>query len=120
MSCKSLLVVGALMFVTMRATAAPLPAVPDLPTANSMNEAPKPPEQKTYTMTIYNGPKVTRKTFVWENGSWYEDNYDVFFRDCPRSPWRFYGAYSSPRCAEDAACSLRANGYLASVRQHCS
>jgi hypothetical protein len=90
--------------------------VPELP-------PPQGPEQPaTHTMTINNGDCVVRKTFVWENGSWQaydECNVtDVFFRDCPSSPWRFYGTYGSPRRAEEVACALRANGNLASVQHH--
>jgi hypothetical protein len=120
MSCKSLLVLGALMLATMQATAAPINVVGVMPPANLMNEAPRPPEQKTYTMTIYNGPKVSQKTFVWENGAWAEVRFDVYFRDCPREPWQYYGAYSSPRNAEVAACSLRTTGIQVDVRPHCS
>ena len=84
---------------------------------------PGPEQPKTHTMTIYNGSKVSQHTFVWENGSWrlcdHCDRYDVFCRDCPRSPWHFQGTYCSPRRAEEVACSLRANGNLASVRHHC-
>jgi hypothetical protein len=110
---------------------ASLPKVPGLltppsaPLANPMNEAPEPltqpePEQpRTHTLTIYNGAQVVRRTFIWQNGSWRScgdcNTYDVFFRDCPRSPWHFYGTYSSPRRAEEIACSLRASGNPASV-----
>jgi hypothetical protein len=115
MSCKSLLalpLVGALVLIL---------------TGSVLAESPSqlgPPDQlRTHTMTIYNGDHVMRRTFVWQNGSWRTcenfDRCDVFCRDCPRSPWQFYGTYSSPRRAEEVACFLRANGNLASVRHHC-
>ena len=108
MSCKSLLalsLVGAVvLFLTESASAKP--------------------EPNRHTMTIFNGAHVVQQNFVEKNGSWRNcgefKNYDVFFRDCPRSPWRYYGTYYSARRAEEAACSLRANGNLASVRQHCA
>ena len=104
MSCKSLLalsLVGAVvLFLTGSASANP--------------------EPNRHTMTIFNGAHVVQQNFVEKNGSWRNcgelKNYDVFFRDCPRSPWHFYGTYNSPRCAEEVACSLRAKGNLASVR----
>jgi len=113
MSCKSLLVlplVGTLaLFLTgsVSAQAAAEPASEQL---------------KMHTVTIYNGSKVSQRTFVWENGSWRSwddcDHYDVFCRDCPQSPWHFHGSFNSPCRAEEAACSLRASGNLASVRHY--
>jgi hypothetical protein len=145
MSCKRLLalpLVGALVvFVTGTALANPYP--PQLPTCSpapvwppacsaaparsslSPGELPAlelPPNRQT--MTIYNGPHVVQHNFVETNGSWRSTgefkDYDVFFRDSLRVPWRFYGTYYSAPSAEDAACILRANGNLASVRPHCA
>jgi hypothetical protein len=114
MSRKNLLtlpLVGALVLLLTGSVLAEPPPVPG------------PEEPRTHTMTIYNGGHVVRRTFVWHNGSWRpcEDfhHHDVFVRDCPRSPWHFQGTYRSPRRAEEVACSLRANGNLASVRHHC-
>jgi hypothetical protein len=100
------------------------PALPE-PCANSTPALPPIPEQPiTHTMTINNGAKEVRQTFVQRDGEWRAcreiQQYDVFYRDCPRSPWRFYGTYYSSRSAEEAACALRANGNLASVRRHCA
>ncbi len=82
------------------------------------------PQPTRHTVTILNGDNVVRQNFVEKNGSWQScgefQDYDVFFRDGPRSPWRFYGTYYSARSAEEAACSLRDNGNLASVRRHCA
>jgi hypothetical protein len=82
------------------------------------------PEPNRHTMTIFNGSHVVQQNFVEKNGSWRNSgefkDYDVFIRDCPRSPWRLYGTYYSAPRAEQAACSLRANGNLTSVRQHCA
>jgi hypothetical protein len=116
MSCKRLLalpLVAALMLTltgSVRAQAEP-PA------------GPGPGQPRTHTMTIYNGAKVERRTFVWQNG-WQltcpEGNpCDVYCRDGARAPWRCYGTYDSPRRAEEVACSLRAQGNLAAVRPHC-
>jgi hypothetical protein len=118
MSCKSLLVLGALMIVTMRATAAgpspavpampaptvvaaPLPAVPEVPPAPTNATGEAPPEPGAYTMTIYNGPRVVQKTWVPVNGSW--RSYRVL-PACP-SPCGTY----APSCAAKAPCA----------RQHC-
>jgi hypothetical protein len=107
---------------------------PPVPPAKPRCEAPKPrcetpaplpcPEPaKTHTLTIYNGACVEQHEFVWRNGSWQNRGqlhyYDVFVRDCPRSPWHLQGTYCSPRRAEEVACSLRAHGNLAEVRPHC-
>jgi hypothetical protein len=108
MSCKSLLalsLVGAgVLFLTGSASADP--------------------EPNRHTMTIFNGAHVVQQNFVEKNGSWQNcgefKDYDVFCRDCPRSPWRYYGTYYSARRAEEAAYSLRAHGNLVSVRQHCA
>jgi hypothetical protein len=147
MSCKSLLalpLVGALAwFVTGSAVADPwpprapvgppaCPPAPVRPPACPAMQAPPsvcpgelpepeaPPDR--YTMTIYNGGQVVQQNFVENYGSWratgeFKD-YDVFFRDSPRVPWRFYGTYYSARSAEDAAGLLKANGNLASVRPY--
>jgi hypothetical protein len=84
---------------------------------------PGPEQPRAHTMTIYNGCQVTRTTFVRQDGSWHTCKgcgaYDVFFRTCPRSPWRLYGIYCSPRRAEEVVCALRANGNLAWARRHC-
>ena len=84
---------------------------------------PEPTQPRTHTLTIYNGDKVLQQTFVWCHGSWrtcgHCNEYVVFCRDCPSSPWRCYGTYHSPRRAEEVACRLRANGTLTSVRHHC-
>jgi hypothetical protein len=124
---KSLLalpLVAALVFVTMRATAAaPLPAVPDSPmpptamptppagpTANPTNAVAKPPppvpeQPRTYTMTLYIGNRVRRQTWVWENGSWHEDNCHVCVPDCrPVAP---PCSSSRPRCREKPPCVWR-------------
>lgn len=81
-------------------------------------------QPSTHTMTIFNGARVRQATFVWQGGAWRGggdfDHYDVFFRDGPRSPWRYYGTYRSPGRAEGVAFSLRANGNLALVRPHCA
>ncbi len=108
MSCKALLSVAALLLCLTGLVSAELPG----------SEQPT-----THTMTIYNGNHVVQRTFVWQNGSWLGGSChpcDVFCRDCPRSPWHFYGTYSSPRCAEEAACALRAQGIQTSVRHHCA
>jgi hypothetical protein len=71
MSCKSLFVIGALMFAPLRATAATsLPAVPPVPAAAAIPACEVRPEQAAYTMTIYNGPRAVQKTWVQECGSW--------------------------------------------------
>jgi hypothetical protein len=57
---KSLFVLGALLLATMRASAQP-PIPPNEP----------PPEPKFHTMTVYDGCKVVRMTWVWENGAWH-------------------------------------------------
>jgi hypothetical protein len=127
MSCKSLLalaLVGALVLsLTGSASAQPCPPpVPGSPPpVPGYPPAPEPP--RTHTLTIYNGGQVMHRNFVLRHGSWRNcgalENYAVFCRDCPRSPWRYYGTYRSARCAEEVACSLRANGKLALVRHHC-
>jgi hypothetical protein len=75
-------------------------------------------------MTIFNGAHVVQKNFVEKNGSWRSCGefkiYDVFFRDCPSSPWRHHGTFHSARRAQEAACALRANGNLASIRPRCA
>jgi hypothetical protein len=84
---------------------------------------PEPQHITTHTLTINNGAKVTQQTFVEKNGPSQACGdarfCDVFIRDCPSSPWRFYGTYGSRR-AEQVACALRINGNLTSVRHHCS
>lgn len=119
MSCKSLLVIAALMFAALRVTAAaPSPAVPQMTTANAvaapLPAAPEvvtppanattvaPPAPAAYTMTIYNGPRAVQKNWVLANGSW--SSYRVF-PDCPPP----CGAVA-PACAVKAPC----------VRDHCS
>jgi hypothetical protein len=107
---------------------------PPVPPANLQCQAPEPrcetpaplpcPEPtRTHTLTIYNGACVEQHKFVWRNGSWQNcgevHNYDVFVRDCPRSPWHLQGTYCSSRRAEEVACSLRAHGNLTEVRPHC-
>src|SRR5262249_30109421 len=74
---------------------------PAEPTPGPTNLAPAPPpppepeQPRTFTQTIYNGCKVTQTTYVWCHGAWRPcgpcDEYVVFCRDCPRSPWRCYG-----------------------------
>jgi hypothetical protein len=138
MSCKSLralALVGALvLFLTGSANADPCPPrAPVCPPACSP-APPRPsvspgelPELETppnrHTLTIFNGAHVEQQNFVERNGSWRSSgefkDYDVFFRDSPRVPWRFYGTYYSARSAGDAAGVLRANGNLASVRPRC-
>jgi hypothetical protein len=82
------------------------------------------PPPNRHTLTIFNGAHVVQQNFVERRGSWRNSgefrSYDVFFRDSPRVPWRYYGTYYSARSAEDAAGILRANGNLASVRPHCA
>jgi hypothetical protein len=107
-----------------------IPIPPTEPKAGPVDDVPEPPpppepdQPRCHTLTIYNGDHVLQQTFVWRDGSWRscgDDNrYDVFFRDGPCSPWRYYGTYCSPRRAEKAACFLRASGNLTSVRQHCA
>jgi len=139
MSCKSLLalsLVGAVvLFLTGSVSANPCPSpapvcrpvyspAPVRPPVCPGQLPELEPEANRHTMTIFNGANVMQQNFVEKNGSWRNcgefKNYDVFFRDCPRSPWRYYGTYYSAPRAEEAACSLRANGNLASVRQHCA
>jgi hypothetical protein len=137
MSCKSLLVIGALMFATLRVTAAtpclavperitppavaaPLPAVPEVCPPKVSAACEVPPAQPAYTMTIYNGPRAVQKTWVAENGSW--RSYRAF-PDCPRP----CGTYA-PACAVKAPCAPRPCGTYAPpcaapapcVRAHCS
>ncbi len=80
------------------------------------------PPPTRHTLTICNGTQVVQQNFIERHGSWRNcrefKNYDVFFRDSPRVPWRYYGTYYSARRAEEAAGILRANGNLASVRPH--
>ena len=139
MSCKSLLalsLVGAVvLFLTGSASANPCPSptpvcrpvyspAPVRPPVGPGQLPELEPEPNRHTMTIFNGANVVQQNFVEKNGSWRNSgefkNYDLFFRDCPSSPWRYYGTYYSAGRAEEAACSLRANGNLASVRQHCA
>jgi hypothetical protein len=145
MSCKSLLalpLVGApIFFVIGTALANPYPsqapacspapvcppACSAIPAHSSVSPGELPelePAPNRQTMTIYNGPNVVQQNFVERNGSWRSSgafkDYDVFFRDSPSVPWRYYGTYYSARNAVDAAGILRANGNLASVRQHCA
>jgi hypothetical protein len=95
------------------AKAAPCPA-------HVAPQAPEPEQPKFHTLTIYNGDQAQQQAFVGVKGSWQSlGHFDVFLRDGPTLPWRYYGTYPSPRQAEAAACSLRANGTLASVRLHC-
>jgi hypothetical protein len=75
-----------------------------------------------HTMTITNGSHVEQHTFVLCHGTWrtgQDSRCDVFVRDDAGSPWRLHCTCDSPRRAEQAACSLRAKGCLASVRPHC-
>ena len=129
MSCKSLLalsLVGAVvLFLTGSASANPCPSPTPVCRPVRPGQLPKlEPEPNRHTLTIFNGARVVQQNFVEKNGSWRNGgrfkSYDVFFRDCPRSPWRYYGTYYSARRAEEAACALRVNGNLASVRQHCA
>jgi hypothetical protein len=99
-------------------------AVPARPSVGP-GELPKlEPPPTRHTLTIYNGACVERQNFVERDGSWRScgefKDYDVFFRDSPRVPWRYYGTYYSAQSAADAAGILRANGNLASVRPHCA
>jgi hypothetical protein len=106
---------------------APKPPAKPMPRPTTAAPQPVPqlePEQpRIHTLTIYNGCQVQQHTFVWCHGSWRTcrpcDEYVVYCRDCPRSPWRCHGRYHSPRCAEKAACCLRADGNQACVRHHC-
>jgi hypothetical protein len=99
MSCKSLLVMAVVLFLTGSVSAQPQTE----------------PEQKTHIMTINNGDHVVQKTFIWENGSWHEDNCRVAATACLSS--RFCNTYS-PRPAE-AACSFRVAGAHTPVPRHC-
>ncbi len=100
MSCKSLLVLGALMFATVRANAvAPSPAFPAPPPPPPDAACEVPPAQAAYTMTIYNGPCVVQKTWVAENGSW--RSYRAV-PDCPPPC-----GTSAPACAAQAPCAPR-------------
>ena len=114
MSRKSVLalpLVGALMLLLTGSVLAEPPCQP------------RPEQPRTHTMTIINGSHVMQRTFVLRNDSWRscEDSqqYDVFVRDCPRSPWQLQGTYCSSRRAEEVACSLRNRGNQVSVRHHC-
>jgi hypothetical protein len=69
-------------------------------------------------MTIYNGARVEEHTFVLSPAPVQACGYDLFFRDCMRSPWRLQGTYSSARQAENTARFLRARGNLTEVRPH--
>lgn len=129
MSRKSLqalpLVGAAVLSLTGSALANPCPSLTPIHKPVWPGQLPElEPEPPRHTMTIFNGAHVAQQNFVEKNGSWQNcgefKNYDVFFRDCPRSPWRYYGTYYSARRAEEAACSLKANGNLVSVRQHCA
>jgi hypothetical protein len=135
MSCKSLLalpLVGVLVvFVTGTALANPwppqTPVCPPVLARSSASPGQLPelePAPNRQTMTIYNGPNVMQQNYVERNGSLRSSgaftDYDVFFRDSPSVPWRYYGTYYSARSADDAAGILRANGNLASVRPHCA
>ena len=112
MSCKSLLalpLVGVLvLFVTGSTSANPCPprapvcppACSSVPARSSVcpGELPQleqPPNR--HTLTIFNGANVVQQNFVQRHGSWQScgefQNYDVFFRDSPRVPWRYYGTY---------------------------
>lgn len=81
------------------------------------------PVPNRHTLTIFNGCHVVRQNFVEQHGSWRSTgefkNFDLFFRDSPQVPWRYYGTYYSTRTAEDAAAILSANGNLVSVRPRC-
>jgi hypothetical protein len=147
MSCKSLLalpLVGPLMFFLTGSALAnscpprapvcppacsPAPIHPlacaTVPARSSVSPGELPalePAPNRHTMTIYNGAHVVQQNFVERDGSWQKceecKDYDVYFRDSPRVPWRHYGTYSSARSAGDAAGILRTNGNLASVRPH--
>src|ERR1700730_13867814 len=118
MVCKILLalsLVGAVvLFLTGSASANPCPSPTPVCRPVCPGQLPElEPEPNRHTMTIFNGAHVVQQNFVEKNGSWRNcgefKNYDVFFRDCPRSPWRYYGTHYSARRAEEAACSLRPN-----------
>jgi hypothetical protein len=84
---KRLLVLGALLVATMRASAeTPTPA--NVP----------PPEGTIHTMTIYKENRAIRLTWVWENGAWHEV--------CPAIPCSETSAppclVASPRCETPA------------------
>ena len=138
MSCKSLLalsLVGAMvLFLTGSASADPClsPTPACRPVYSSAPVRPpvcpgqlpeQEPEPIRHTMTIFNGAHVVQQNFVEQNGSWRNcgdfKNYDVFFRDCPRSPWHLQGTYYSFRRAQEVAGSLRAHGNLTEVRPAC-
>ena len=122
MSCKSLLalpLVGApILFVIGSALGNPCPPpapvcppacspAPVCPPARSagparsavcpgeLPELELPPNR--HPLTIFNGAHVVQQNFVERHGSWRScgefKNYDVFFRDSPRVPWRYYGTY---------------------------
>jgi hypothetical protein len=69
-------------------------------------------------MTIYNGGCVQERTFIPVPPPGVCRGYDVFTRDCTRSPWRLMGTYSSQRAAEDTARALWIRRVLAEVRPH--
>jgi hypothetical protein len=149
MSCKSLLalpLLGALvLFVTgsawanhcpppapvSRPACSPTPICPPacsaVPACASVCPGELPelqPSPIRHTLTIFNGAHVVQQNFIQRQGAWQNcgpfQDYDIFFRDSPRVPWRYYGTYYSARSAADAAGILRANGNLASVRPHCA
>jgi hypothetical protein len=100
---------------------AALPARPSVSPGELPQLEPAPNRQ---TLTIYNGAHGENHNFIERNGSLRStgefNDYDVFFRDSPSVPWRYYGTYYSARSADDAAGILKANGNLAFVRQHCA
>jgi hypothetical protein len=115
MSCKSLLLLGALMFGTMRVAAAPLHACPEVPTPTATVVAPLPPVAEppapaasatcearpgpeAYTMTIYNGPRAVQKVWARECGSWRSYKVVPDCRPC---------GTSARRCAAEAPCVRR-------------
>jgi len=90
----------------------PVPAQVARPVSDVTEPSPQPePEQPTtHTMTIYNGPRVVQRNFVYQDGSWRSLCKREDFRACPRPPEHLCGTYHSPR----------AHGCRVAVRHHCA
>jgi hypothetical protein len=128
MSSKSLLalpLLAALLLSSLGDTTSASEPSPQGPSAGPKHDPidpfqPEPEQPLLHTMTIYNGTCVTRRTFVYLDGTWRDcedfKRCEVLVRDCPTSRWHLHRTCSSFRHAEEAASSLRAQGKLASIR----